>query len=171
MDWKNVISTLAPTVATALGGPLAGAAVAALGSALGIDEPTQDKIKKAIESGQLSGQQIADLKALELKLQQEEKERDFKYADLEFKDRDSARELMKSTGAKTPAILTWLIVAIVLGLEGSLLFGAKPNGISDIVLGRILGTLDTSLAMVLSFWFGTTHGSARKTEMLSLAGK
>lgn len=167
MDWKSVLNTLAPTVATALGGPLGGSAVVALGQLLGISEPTQDRIRSVIEQGQMTGQQIADLKALEMKLQAEEQERGFRYADLEFRDRDSARGMQKAVPAKTPAVLTWLIVLIVLGMEGALMFGQKPVGVSEIVLGRILGTLDTALMMVLAFWFGTTYSSSRKTDLLS----
>lgn len=166
MDWKNVISTLAPTVASAFGGPLAGAVVTAMGDILGVSGANQDTIRNAIESGSLTGEQVAKIKELELKLQAEEQERGFRYADLEFRDRDSARNMMIQTGAKTPAILTWAIVLIVMGLEGTLLFGHKPD-VSDIVLGRIMGTLDTSLALVLAYWFGTTNGSARKTDLLN----
>ena len=35
MDWKSIIGVVAPTLATALGGPLAGLAVETLGKALG----------------------------------------------------------------------------------------------------------------------------------------
>lgn len=166
IDWKDVLGKLAPLAATALGGPLAGSVVAGIGSILGIDSPTQDKIRDAIESGSLNAAQIAGLKELQLKLEAEEKERGFRYADLEFRDREGARNMMVQSGAKTPAILTWLIVVIVLGLEGALLFGAKPE-VDAIVLGRIMGTLDAALLSVLAYWFGTTHGSSRKTEMLS----
>ena len=167
MEWKNVIAKVAPTVASALLGPAGGVVVSAIGSIFGLDDATESDIQKRIENGQLTGEQIGQIRELELKLQAEERERGFRYADLEFKDRDSARNMMVQSGAKTPAVLTWLIVIIVLGLEGALLFGVKPEGVSEIVLGRILGTLDTSLAGVLSFWFGTTHGSSRKTDLLS----
>lgn len=170
MDWKETIAKLAPTVASAFGGPLAGVAVSAIGDLLGMSEPTQDKIKAAIENGSLTGEQIAGIRQLEMKLKAEEAERGFRYAELEFKDRDSARNLMVQSGAKTPAILTWMIVFIVLGLEGAILFGAKPD-VGDIVLGRIMGTLDASLVTVLAYWFGTTNGSARKTEMLNAGVK
>ena len=166
MDWKDVLGKIAPTVASAFLGPLGGVAVAAIGDILGVSEPTQDKIRAAIENGSLTGEQISQIKSLELKLQAEEKERGFRFAELEFKDRDSARNLMIQSGAKTPAVLTWLIVLIVLGLEGALLFGTKPD-VSDIVLGRIMGTLDAALLTVLAYWFGTTNGSSRKTDILA----
>ena len=167
MNWLDTINTIAPVVASALGGPLAGAAVTAIGGMFGIAEPTQDKIKAAIENGQMTGEQISGIRALELKLKADEAERGFKYSELEFKDRDSARNMNIQTGAKTPAVLTWIIVAIVLSLEGAILFNGLPQGVSELVTGRILGTLDMSLMMVLAFWFGTTYGSSKKTELLN----
>ena len=167
MDWLSVLKSLAPTVASALGGPLAGTAITAIGSLLGVSEPTQAKIEAAFVNGQLTGEQIAGLKQLEMKLKAEEQDRGFKYAELEYKDRADARNMAVQTGAKTPAVLTWLIVAIVLSLEGYILFNGTPERVSEIVMGRILGTLDMCLITVLSYWFGTTYGSSRKTDMLA----
>src|SRR5690349_7473887 len=90
MNWIDTIKTLAPTAAAAGGGPPAGVAVSAIGELFGISEPTQDKIKAAIENGSLTGEQISGLRQLEIKLKAEEAERGFRYAELEFKDRDSA---------------------------------------------------------------------------------
>ena len=168
MNWLDTIKKLAPTVASALGGPLSGIAVTAIGELFNIASPTTAKIQEAIENGSLTGEQISGIRQLELKLKSEESERGFKYAELEFKDRDSARNMNIQTGAKTPAVLTWIIVAIVLGLEGMILFNGMPAGVSEIVTGRILGTLDMSLMMVLAFWFGTTYGSGRKTDLLNM---
>lgn len=170
MDWKSIINTIAPTVASALGGPLAGAAVSAIGSVLGMSDATQDKIKTAIESGQLTGEQVSQLRQLEMKYKAEESERGFRYSELEFKDRDSARNMAIQTGSKTPSVLTWMIVAIVLCLEGYILFEGIPKELSEIVLGRILGTLDTSLALVLAYWFGSSRGSDVKTQIMAQKG-
>ena len=49
MSWQQTLLKLAPTVASALGGPLAGAAVVALGEIFGVSEPTQEKIKEIID--------------------------------------------------------------------------------------------------------------------------
>ena len=92
MSWLDTIKALAPTVASALGGPLAGAAVTAIGALIGLSEPTQDKIKAVIENGSLTGEQISGLRQLEMKYKDEEAERGFRYSELEFKNVDSARE-------------------------------------------------------------------------------
>lgn len=167
MDWLDVLKKVAPTVASATLGPLAGTVVTAVGALFDISEPTKDKIAEAITNGQLTGEQIAGLKQLEMKLKAEEQDRGFKYAELEFKDRADARQMAVQTGAKTPAVLTWLIVVIVLSLEGYILFEGTPEKVSEIVMGRILGTLDMCLVTVLSYWFGTTYGSSRKTDLLA----
>src|SRR5512135_783103 len=98
MDWTTTLKQLAPTVASALGGPLAGIAVQALGSVFGVSEPTQNKIAEVITNSQMTPESIAKLKELEMQYQNEEKERGFKYAELAFKDRDSARNANVSGG-------------------------------------------------------------------------
>jgi len=165
MDW---LKQIAPTVATALLGPLGGVAVSAIGSILGVDQPTQDKITKAITSGQLTAEQLTQLKALELQYLNDEKERGFKYADLAFQDRDSARKANVAGGTQHHLFyLSLLLLATSLGGEIYVLFHGYPTGLPDIVIGRILGLLDAVTMLVLSYWYGTTNGSAQKSEMLA----
>jgi hypothetical protein len=173
-SFTDFLKTVAPTVASALGGPLAGAAVTAIGGILGLDAPTQDKISDAITRGQLTGEQIEKLRALELQYQNEEKERGFRYAELEFKDRDSARQANVQGG--TQKNLFWLslvLIILCLGAEIAVLFLGYPHQVPEIVVGRVLGLLDSVAMLVLSYWYGSSHGSALKTDLLSVpaAGK
>lgn len=177
MGWKDTLGKLAPTAASALGGPLAGAAVSALGELFGISEPTQDKIKVAIENGSLTGEQITGLRQLEMKLKAEEAERGFRYAELEFKDRDSARsrdaEIVKAGKRNYRADTMFLLaVTVIVGLV--YLIWKDPNinefmkGVVTLVLGRFLGYLDN----IYSFEFGTTRGSQNKDSTIDkLASK
>ncbi len=170
MDWKEILKTLAPTVASALGGPLAGAAVTAIGAVFGVTDATQDKIKDIITSGQMTADQVASLRALELKYQAEERERGFRYNELEFKDRDSARQANVQGG--TLKMLFWLSLVLLSGTLGSeiwVLFKGYPKEIPDIIVGRVLGLLDSVAMMVLAFWYGSSNGSERKTELLAQA--
>lgn len=177
MDWKSIIGTLAPTVASALGGPLAGAAVTAIGELLGISEPTQDKIKVAIENGSLTGEQVSAIRQLELKLKGEEEERGFRYAELEFKDRDSARardsDIVKAGKRNMRAdVMFVLAVAVICALVWMIWKDQSINefmkGVVTLVLGRFLGYLDN----IYSFEFGTTRGSQNKDSTINqLAGK
>ncbi len=112
MNWLDTVKKLAPTVASALGGPAAGLAVTALGDLFGISEPTQDKIKDFVESGRLTADHIFELKRLELQYQNDEKERGFKYAELEYKDRDSARKASVEGGTLNK--LFWFSIPLLL---------------------------------------------------------
>ena len=164
MDW---LKSLAPTVATALLGPLGGVAVSALGELLGVSEATKDKITSAIKDGSLTPDQITKLKELELEYRNNEKERGFKYSELAFKDRDSARKANVSGG--TQKMLFWLSLVLLvctIGTEVAVLFYGYPEKTPEIVVGRVLGLMDAVAMMVMSYWYGTTSGSADKNKML-----
>lgn len=170
MDWLKTIAKVAPTVATALGGPLAGAAVSAIGGILGQDDPTPQSVAQAIESGQLTPEHIAEIRKLELQYQENEKERGFRYAELSFKDRDSARQANVAGGVQVK--IFWLsiwLIATCLGAELVVLWTGLPHGLPEVVVGRILGLLDGLAIQVTNYWFGTTNGSALKTELLAKA--
>jgi hypothetical protein len=169
MNWTDILKGLAPTLASAALGPLGGVAVSAIGSALGMDNATKDKVAKAFTDGQLTPEAIERLRTLEMQYQNDEKERGFKYAELQYKDVDSARNMAVQTHSLTPSLLTWLIVAITLTAEGLLLFHAMPANADPIIIGRVLGTMDSALIMVLGFWFGSNSNSQRKTELLAQA--
>lgn len=167
MNWLDTLRALAPTVATALAGPLAGAAVSALGSVLGVPDATQATIANLFKDGQLTAEHLAEIRKLELQFQNDERERGFKYSELEFKDRDSARSMATATHSLTPSVLTWIIVALTLAAEAALLFNQVPPGADPIIIGRVLGTMDSALVMVLSFWFGSNSSSQHKTSLLA----
>jgi len=168
MDWTSVLKSIAPTVATALLGPLGGVAVSALGNVLGVSEATQDKIANVIQSASLTPEQIGELKKLELEYQNNEKERGFKYADLAFQDRDSARKANVAGGTQKHLFwLSVLLLTISLGCELSVLFIGYPAKTDPLVLGRVLGLMDTIAMLVLGYWYGTTNGSAQKFELLA----
>lgn len=169
MDWLDTIRKIAPTVASVLGGPAAGMAISAIGAIIGDDSPTVSSIAKAVTDGKLTADHLAEIRKLELDYQNQEKERGFKYAELEFKDRDSARQMAMETHSITPSLLTWVIVTITLLMEAMLLFNKVPPGVDPVIMGRILGTMDSALMLCLSFWFGSNSGSARTKELLAQA--
>jgi len=170
MAWTDILKQLAPTVASALGSPLAGTAVAALTAIVG--GGSEEDIRKAMESGQLTPEQITKIRELELQFQENERERGFRYADLEFKDRDSARKANVDSGMQKH--IFWLGIAILttcLSTEIYVLVAGIPQHTSDLVAGRVLGLLDALAVGVFTYWYGTSSGSARKTDMLQHAGK
>jgi hypothetical protein len=47
------------------------------------------------------------------------------------------------------------------------LFNGYPDGTDPLVVGRVLGLMDAVAMLVLSYWYGTTNGSAVKNELLA----
>lgn len=167
-DLASLLRTLVPTVASALLGPLGGAAISAVGSILGIPEATQESIAAAIQTGQLTPEQVGKLKELELQYQNDEKERGFRYAELEFKDRDSARQANVQGGTQKMLFsLSLVLLILTLGSEIWVLFNGIPPNTPELVIGRVLGLLDSVALMVLAYWYGSSSGSFSKTQIMA----
>ena len=162
---NDFLAGLAPTIASALLGPLGGVAVAGLGKIFGIDNATQKDIAAQFEAGKLTPEQIGEIKLLELKLQDDEKERGFRYAELEFKDRDSARDMQKVTQSAVPAVLTYLLTFGFFGILGMMFY--HPDVKDSPPLMIMLGSLGTAWTGACAFWFGTTRSSQNKDAMLA----
>jgi hypothetical protein len=159
MDWLNQI---APGIATALGGPLAGLAVTAISKALGIDEKD---VQKTIETGKLSADQMVSLKQAELELQAKAQELGLNFEKLATDDRKSAREMQISTKSFVPALLSVLVVTAWVLIQYFLLTHVIAQEMRELV-ARILGTLDAALLLVLNFYFGSSNHSEKQSEML-----
>jgi len=155
------IKAVAPGLATALGGPLAGAAAGALVSALGGDE-------KAAEAALLT-QDPATLLALR-KAEQDfavrMRELDIEPERLAVQDRASARDMAK-TGMKPQMLIASAFVIGYFFTMGALLFGlVEVDGIGAQILPVLVGALTAGLQQILNFFFGSTLGSKEKTELL-----
>ena len=67
-----------------------------------------------------------------------------------------------------PRILASLVVALVIAAEGSMLYFGQPKGVDGVVLGRILGTLDAALMLVLGYYFGASSSAGVERAEMSL---
>lgn len=110
MDW---LKQIAPTVASALGGPLAGMAVSAISKAIGVDE---DKVGDLISNNKLTADQVAQIKIAEIELQKQAQELGLNFEKLAVDDRKSAREMQATTRSMMPPILAG---AVTLGFLAS----------------------------------------------------
>jgi hypothetical protein len=163
------LKTIAPTVATALGGPLAGLAVEAVGSAFGWEDATKEKVQDMLTKGQLSGEQLTQLKQAEMSMLEKERELGFKFAELDFKDRDSARQREIAVKDNTNKILAYTVVgAFVALVAGTLLGWAR---VDSALAGTLVGYLSAKAEQVLAYYFGSTKGSAEKTAIIARGGK
>jgi membrane-bound ClpP family serine protease len=157
MDW---LAKLVPTIATCLGGPLAGLAVTAVSKALGIDE---DKVQNVIDSGKLNAEQIASLKQAEIELQRQAQELGLNFEQLAVQDRASARDLQKETKSIVPPLLSILVTIGFFGILGGLMSGKIMT--SDALM-LMLGSLGTAWTGIIAFYFGSSASSQAKDQMI-----
>ena len=157
MDW---LAQIAPGIATALGGPLAGLAVSAISKALGIDEKD---VQNTIESGKLTADQLASIKQAEIELQKQANELGLDFEKLAVDDRKSARDMQAVTKSSIPAILA---IGVTIGFFGILIGLMTDNVTKSDALLLMLGSLGTAWTAIVSFYFGSSASSQNKDEML-----
>jgi len=158
MNW---LEQVAPTIATALGGPLAGLAVSAVSKALGV---SQEDAKDMMDSGKMSAEQIAQVKVAEIELQKQAQSLGLNFEQLAVEDRKSAREMQTSTQSVIPPVLSVLVTAGFFGILGYLMVHPADTGNTPLMI--MLGSLGTAWTGIIAFYFGSSAGSQKKDQML-----
>ena len=157
MEW---LAQIAPSIATALGGPLAGLAVTAISKALGIDEKD---VQTTIESGKLTADQLASLKQAELELQKQAQSLGLDFEKLATEDRKSARDLQASTKSIVPPILALVVTVGFFGILFALMMDYAKKSDELMIM---LGSLGTAWTGIIGFYFGSSAHSEKQSEML-----
>jgi hypothetical protein len=111
-------------------------------------------------------EQLITIKQIEAKLIVDLKTLDVDLEKLAVDNTKDARAREVSTKDWTPRILAFMILGLYICVQGYVLGYVIPEGSMNIVM-RSLGTLDAALGLVLGYYFGSSVGSARKTEQLS----
>ena len=170
-DWKTLVKSIAPTIGTALGGPLGGIAGMALSKSLGLPESTgadEKSLETALQGAnpdQLLALKTAD-QAFALQMQKLGFENLQAIEAIQAGDRSNARDREVKLQDWTPKALG---IAITLGFFALLVLLMRrepPSGSRDI-LNIMLGSLGSAWIGVVSYYFGSSAGSARKTELMS----
>jgi hypothetical protein len=167
-DWKDLIRKLAPTVGAAVGGPLGAGILGGISQIiLGRGDGSEADIASAMKAGALTGEQITQLKTLEMTLRNEEQERGFRYADLEFKtdqmylaDVQDARHRQIETKDNMPQIIC--AVAFVIYVLEFIFFasGHMPTDeFTKALITRAFGTVDGILLTCVAYFVGSSKGS------------
>lgn len=165
-DWKALVGTVAPTIATALGGPLAGLGVRALVGALGLSEGAGEKdIAAALQTASpeiLAAMRKADQDfALEMERLGIDLER------IAAEDRKSARDREATTGdSVTPRLLAMFITVGFFGILSYMMVEGVPETSNDAML-VMLGSLGTAFAGVIAYYFGSSVGSKNKDAAIA----
>ncbi len=161
MEW---LKQIAPTIATAMGGPLAGMAVSAISKAIGVDE---EKVGDLIANNKLTAEQIAQVKIAEIELQKQANELGLNFEKLAVDDRKSAREMQATTRSIVPPLLAAIVTVGFFGILVMMLMGKVESDNPPILM--MLGSLGTAWTGIIAYYFGSSAGSQAKTEMLSKA--
>jgi hypothetical protein len=161
MEW---LKQIAPTVASALGGPLAGMAVSAISKAIGVDEKD---VGDLIANNKLTADQIAQVKLAEIELQKQAQELGLNFEKLAVDDRKSAREMQATTRSLVPPILSGVVTIGFFGILVMMLLGKVDSNNPAILM--MLGSLGTAWTGIIAYYFGSSAGSQAKTDLLSKA--
>ncbi len=166
MKWKQIIGAVAPTVATALGGPVGGLVASMAAKALmGRDSAAPDEVADFVLANQ-TPETFAKLKELEGEVSVKLRELDVDLARIAAGDRDSARRRQIETGDKMPAVIAIAALGGFFGILGALIFVDVPaDALSP--LNIMLGALGTLLTSIGAYYFGSSRGSAEKTWLLA----
>jgi hypothetical protein len=158
MSW---LETIAPTIARAIGGPLGGLAYEAIAKVFGV---SQEVVKQMLDDGNMTSEQIAQVKIAEMELKKTEKELGLNFEALAVSDRKSARQMqteVKSTLVPTLAVI--IVISFITVVVGTLLGYSK---IESAMAGTLVGYLSAKAEQVISFYFGSSSGSQAKDQML-----
>jgi hypothetical protein len=160
----GLLKGIAPTLATAVAGPLGGAAVTALASKFGVSDSV-DAVAKAI---------AGDPKAIE-KLQELELE----MAKLDMANTADARKMNSEIQSSTTA--SWLAKNIAYVIDVAIIAGALTMTFVVFIVGvpeqnksmafTALGSLWTLTGTVVNFHRGSSAGSKAKTEEMMKGAK
>jgi len=161
---RGLLGTLAPTIGAALGGPFGGMAGNFLAEKLGVKQSDLPGVMAAP-----SVDQMAAIKLAEIDFQKHLADNEIDLEEIMAADRDSAREREIALKDKTPAILGILVVAGFFGTLGAMLFGVMPETGKEPLL-IMLGSLGAMSVQVMNYYFGSSAGSKKKTEQLTLKG-
>jgi hypothetical protein len=132
-----------------------------------VPEKTVKAVSEAISADKLTPDQVAQVKLAEIEFKKWMDDNEIKREQLAVEDRKSARDMMQTTRAHTPAVLTYIITIGFFGVLGSMLYWPDLKESTPLMI--MLGSLGTAWTGACGFWFGTTHNSQAKTEMLAKA--
>jgi len=159
-----LIGQLAPTIASALGGPVAGMAVKALAGALGLSQDaSSDDVQTALMNA--TPEQLAAVKKIDADFKVQMKELDIDLERIAAGDRDSARNMQMQTNDWIPRAMAIMVTFGFFGILTWLLTkGVPPTGSETLIY--MLGALGTAWTGIVQFYFGSSAGSKAKTDAL-----
>lgn len=167
----NFLKKLAPFLSTglSLAGPYGAIASKILSPILGVKaDAGEDQYSAALAKA--TPEQIEAIKKAEQDFQLQMKQLDIQSTDdlekIAAADRASAREMQVQTKSWIPGALAVTITVGFFALLSGMMFG-KLKASDNQALLLLLGSLSMAFGAVVSYYFGSSAGSDRKTELLA----
>ena len=148
---KSVVGAVAPTLGTALGGPMGGMAANMISEVLGVPN-TPKAIDKAIQEA--TPEQLLELKKAEQAFEIQMKELEVDVFKLETADIQDARG--KFSTDWTARIMGLVVVGGFMGYI-FLVTLQPPEQNSEALINLVLGYLGGLASAIISFYFGASH--------------
>jgi len=176
MSFNDVLKKSFPFISAAasLGGPIGTIAATLVGKAIGVDkvDPSTDGISNAIATAFADPAQRAALIQAEQQFQAQMAELGYKDAEAlaatAAADRADARQMQIQTKSGLPGVLAISITLGFFGLLAITAFRTVPVG-SEKILDVMTGSLGAAWLAIVNYYFGSSAGSDRKTELLAQA--
>ncbi len=160
-DWKSTLGSVAPMVATALGGPMAGTAASMALDALGItagDDPADNIRLLESRVTNATPETLQKLKEADQTFRATMRKLEIKEETLHQRDRNDARQMRTTLKDRTSDLLAILVV-LAFGFAQWFLLTHEIPPVNKDFLMRAMGTVDGALMLVLSFFFGSARHS------------
>lgn len=191
-DLKSAITTIAPTLAAMMGGPLLGTAVTALEGACGLTTGAGTAgITAVMQSGSMTPEtiaavRIADQKHAEILGQQGidilKLNKDFDAAQtqaviadrMDARKNNSGRESVWNLAYVVLATFACIMAAVLYGCWAILQGGITVKDVSVVaavsgLVGAVVGYVAANAQTVVNFIYGGSLGSEKKTDAMSAA--
>lgn len=165
---RRAVAGAAPKLAAALGGPLAGAAAAAISRAIfGEDAVDEARLEEALYAA--TPEQLLALRRAEQEFETAVRQAEVALASVEAGDRADARARQIAMDDWAPTALGVLIILGFFGVLVAMTARTLPPGM-ETEISIMLGALATMTAAVVNYFFGSSAGSKEKTRLMSGPG-
>ena len=153
---KNIIGAVAPTLGSAMGGPLGGMAMGKIAEVLGVSND-QKSVQQAIQNA--TPEQMMEIKKAEQEFEAQMKKLDVDVFKLETQDKQNARSMFSKDW--TARIIG---IAVIGGFLGYIFLVTlqQPEQNSEALINLVLGYLGGLASAIISFYFGASNTSDKK---------
>lgn len=164
---RHAVAQMAPTLASALGGPLAGAAVQALSRAVIGQEASGAAAEHQLEAALIAQdpQTLAAVRRAELEFREAVLSAQVEQTRLANADRADARARQIATRDLTPTLLGVAVIGGFFSVLGLMVLRDLPPQ-AETEFSIMLGALATMTAAVVNYFFGSSAGSREKTKIM-----